>query len=110
MLEIFTRAFLSKITIGTSPMVFYIYMKSPKRCEPPEKNKNSSHGKRYNEDIEKKKNEKQKVSENFNNLTTTTKFFTFIFGPASARFYKIGVAGNNWLVGWFVTQFSQKRL
>ena len=54
MLEIFTRAFLSKITIGTSPMVFYIYMKSPKRCEPPEKNKNSSHGKRYNEDIEKK--------------------------------------------------------
>ena len=22
--------------------------------------------------------------------------------PASARFYKIGVAGNNWLVGWLV--------
>ena len=31
-------------------------------------------------------------------------------GPASARSYKIGVAGNNWLVGWLVTQFSQKRL
>ena len=24
--------------------------------------------------------------------------------------YKIGVAGNGWLVGWLVTQFSQKRL
>ena len=23
----------------------------------------------------------------------------FIFGPASARSYKIGVVGNNWLVG-----------
>ena len=33
-----------------------------------------------------------------------------IFGPASARSYKIGVVGNNWLVGWLVTQFSQKRL
>ena len=31
-------------------------------------------------------------------------------GPASARSYKIGVVGNNWLVGWLVTQFSQKRL
>ena len=25
-----------------------------------------------------------------------------IFGPASARSYKIGVVGNNWLVGWLV--------
>ena len=25
-----------------------------------------------------------------------------IFGPTSARFYKIGVVGNNWLVGWLV--------
>ena len=24
------------------------------------------------------------------------------FGPASARSYKIGVVGNNWLVGWFI--------
>ena len=24
------------------------------------------------------------------------------FGPASARSYKIGVVGNNWLVGWLV--------
>ena len=23
----------------------------------------------------------------------------YIFGPASARSYKIGVVGNNWLVG-----------
>ena len=91
-------------------MVFYIYMESPKRCEPPEENKNSSHGKRYNEDIEKKEKGKTKSVRNFNNLTTTTKFFSFIFGPVSARFYKIGVAGKNWLVGWFVTQFSQKRL
>ena len=25
------------------------------------------------------------------------------FGPASARSYKIGVVGNNWLVGWLVS-------
>ena len=24
----------------------------------------------------------------------------FLVGPASARSYKIGVVGNNWLVGW----------
>ena len=35
---------------------------------------------------------------------------TEVFGPASARLYKIGVVGNNWLVGWLVKQFSQKRL
>ena len=23
-------------------------------------------------------------------------------GPASARFFKIGVVGNNWFVGWLV--------
>ena len=28
--------------------------------------------------------------------------WNFIFGPASARSYKIGVVGNNWLVGWLV--------
>ena len=35
--------------------VFSLKMKkeSPKRCEPPENNKNSSHGKRYKKDIEK---------------------------------------------------------
>ena len=65
MLEIFTRAFLSKITIGTSPMVFYIYMESPKRWEPPKENKNSSHGKRYNEDIEKKEKGKTKSVRKF---------------------------------------------
>ena len=40
--------------------------------------------------------------------------YSFI-GPASARYYKIDVVGNNWLVswlvgwlvGWLVTQFSQ---
>ena len=26
----------------------------------------------------------------------------FVFGPASARSYEIGVVGNNWLVGWLV--------
>ena len=25
-----------------------------------------------------------------------------LFVPASARSYKIGAVGNNWLVGWFV--------
>ena len=35
---------------------------------------------------------------------------SFFIGTASARSYKIGVVGNNWLVGWLVTQFSQKRL
>ena len=37
-----------------------------------------------------------------------------LFGSASVRSYRIGVVGNNclvgWLVGWLVTQFSQKRL
>ena len=28
--------------------------------------------------------------------------FIFFVGPASARSYKIGVVGNNWLVGWLV--------
>ena len=32
------------------------------------------------------------------------------FGPASARSYKIGDVGNNWLVGWLVTVFSEKAL
>ena len=26
----------------------------------------------------------------------------YFFGPASARSYKIGVVGNNWLAGWLV--------
>ena len=30
------------------------------------------------------------------------RFLNFIIGPASARSYKIGVVGNNWLVGWLV--------
>ena len=43
-------------------------------------NKNSSHSKRYKKDIEKVgMNEKQKVREKFNNVTTTTKLFTLIF-------------------------------
>ena len=43
-------------------------------------NKNSLHGKRCKKGIEKgKKNERWKVSETFNKLTTTIKFFTFIF-------------------------------
>ena len=29
-------------------------------------------------------------------------FKTVFIGPASARSYKIGVIGNNWLVGWLV--------
>ena len=35
---------------------------------------------------------------------TITSFVTTLlfFGPASARSYKIGVIGNNWLVGWLV--------
>ena len=35
-----------------------------------------------------------------------------IFGPASARSYKVGFVGNNWLVGWLVgnTVFSEKAL
>ena len=28
--------------------------------------------------------------------------FLILFGPASAKSYKIGVVGNNWLVGWLV--------
>ena len=27
----------------------------------------------------------------------------FIFGPVSARPYKIGVVGNNWLIGWLIS-------
>ena len=33
--------------------------------------------------------------------TRDTRVFCF-FGPSSARSYKIGVVGNNWLVGWLV--------
>ena len=29
-------------------------------------------------------------------------FYIYIFGPASVGSYKIGVVGNNWLVGWLV--------
>ena len=36
--------------------------------------------------------------------------FSDFIGPASARSYKIGVFGNDWLVGWLLTQFSQKQL
>ena len=32
---------------------------------------------------------------------TNTSSILFV-GPASARSYKIGVVGNNWLVGWLV--------
>ena len=46
-------------------MVFYMYMESPKRWEPPKENKNSSHGKRYNEDIEKKEKGKTKSVRKF---------------------------------------------
>ena len=35
-------------------------------------------------------------------------FFLFFVGPASARSYKIGVVGNNWLVG--NTVFSETAL
>ena len=45
------------------------------------------------------------ISISYNNSSRKIK----IFGPASARPYKIGVVGNNWLVGWLVTQFSQKQ-
>ena len=31
-------------------------------------------------------------------------------GLVSARSYEIGVVGYNWLVGWLVTQFSQKSI
>ena len=44
----------------------------------------------------------------------TKTFEEIVFGPVSTRPYKIGVAGNNCLVGslvrWLVMQFSQKRL
>ena len=35
-----------------------------------------------------------------------------IIGPASARSYKIGVLGNNWLVGWLVgnSVFSKSKM
>ena len=42
-------------------------------------------------------------------LQLVKEIITVLVGPASARYYKIGVVGN-WLVGWLVTQFSQKRL
>ena len=29
-------------------------------------------------------------------------FFASVFEPTSTRSYKIGVVGNNWLVGWLV--------
>ena len=35
-------------------------------------------------------------------LTCLQTFYTSFFGPASARSYKIGVVGSNWLVGWLV--------
>ena len=41
--------------------------------------RDSSHNKRYKKDIEKGGNEKRKVYEKFNDVTTTIKFFTFIF-------------------------------
>ena len=44
------------------------------------------------------------------NLFSLSFALDYFFGPASARSYKIGVVGNNWLVGWLVTLFSQKRL
>ena len=34
----------------------------------------------------------------------------FIFGPASARSYKIGVVGNNWLVGNAVFSETGQRI
>ena len=34
----------------------------------------------------------------------------FIFGPASARSYKIGVVGNNWLVGNAVFSETVQRI
>ena len=40
-------------------------------------------------------------------IISTIRYF-YIFGPASARSYKIGVAGNNWLVG--NTVFSETAL
>ena len=51
---------------------------------------------------------------NISKISTCILKSDLLFGPASARSYKIGVIGNNWLVGWLVgwlvTQFSQKRL
>ena len=40
-------------------------------------------------------------------LQLVKEIITVLVGPASARYYKIGVVGN-WLVGWLVTQFSKK--
>ena len=39
-------------------------------------------------------------------LKTAGNLKCMFFGPASARSYKVGVVGNNWLLAWFVTQFS----
>ena len=36
------------------------------------------------------------------NLFSLSFALDYFFGPASARSYKIGVAGNNWLVNWLV--------
>ena len=110
MLEIFTRAFYQKSLLELHPWSSICTWNHQKDGSHLKKIKILHMARDTMKTLKRRKNEKQKVSENFNNLTTTTKFFTFIFGPASARFYKIGVAGNNWLVGWFVTQFSQKRL
>ena len=38
----------------------------------------------------------------FSSLKLKTANKKEFFGPASARSYKIGVVGNNWLVGWLV--------
>ena len=37
-----------------------------------------------------------------NKLGTLYSFGKSVFGLASARSYKIGVVGNNWLVGWLI--------
>ena len=34
------------------------------------------------------------------NLFSLSFALDYFFGPASARSYRIGVVGNNWLVGW----------
>ena len=43
-------------------------------------------------------------------MTGNGTFLKWFIGPASAGSFKIGVVGNNWLVGWLVMQFFQKRL
>ena len=39
---------------------------------------------------------------NISKVSTCILKSDLLFGPASARSYKIGVIGNNWLVGWLV--------